>query len=75
MIVEGKPLPVSCAPTSSAKKTRAPMQRSPKKSSSVSSLPGKRKKETIDFLIDSNKEGPYRPMPGSTMSFVCTRLN
>ena len=68
IFIDGKPLPVSCSPTSSQSKCKS---RTPVKSPQPKVMNGRhlahsgiRKKETIEVLTDQNKE-QYRPAPGS----------
>ena len=68
-MIDGRPLPVNCSPTSSQSKCKP---RSPARCPQPKVMNGRhlansagiRKKETIEVLVDQNRE-KYRPAPGS----------
>ena len=68
---EGRALPLSCNPTSSKDRNNKPAVKSPPPKKVLNgkslSISGKRPKEVIDTMVESNAE-IYRPVPGKLIS-------
>lgn len=66
---DGRPLPVTCNPTSSRKPNNAPKKTPTKKvmDGKCLSAAGKRTKDVIDLIVDKDSE-TYKPLPGKAIT-------
>lgn len=69
LFLDGKSLPASCNPTSSQSKQKASPITGPVTPKVLNgrhlAMSGKRRKDTIDTMVQDEPKDVYRPLPGS----------